>query len=238
MENIDLNLLPKHIAIIMDGNGRWAKKRGLPRHFGHKEGSLRVLDIVKACYRLNIKNLSLYAFSTENWKRPQSEIEHLMRLLSNFIEKYINEMHENDIKLCILGDVSKFSKKLRNTILDAVELTKENKKMTVNIALNYGGQDEILKATVEIAKLVKNNIIDIEDINKNIFESVLYTAGQPDIDLLIRPSGELRVSNFMLYQMAYSEFWFSDVLWPDFTEEILHQSILDYQRRNRRFGGI
>lgn len=238
MYNIDYNKLPKHIGIILDGNGRWAKKRGLPRHFGHKEGSLRVLDIVKECHRLGVSNLSLYAFSTENWKRPKSEIEHLMKLLSSFIQKYINEMNENGIKLCVLGDISSFDPELKKTIENAILITENNTKMTVNIALNYGGQDEILMATKEISKLLLEKKINIDDIDKELFESFLYTSGQPPLDLLIRPSGELRVSNFMLYQMAYAEFIFLDILWPDFREEDLRNSIIEFQNRNRRFGGL
>ena len=235
---LEMDKLPRHIGIIMDGNGRWAKKRNLPRFFGHREGALRVLDIIEECYNLKISNLTLYAFSTENWKRPKTEVDHLMKLLAGFIEKNILEMHKNEIRLCVIGDVSAFSDTLRNIIEKALKLTENNSKMIVNVALNYGGQDEIVRAAKNIASLVKEDKIKVEDITKELFEKNLYTSEQPPLDLLIRPSGELRVSNFMLYQLAYAEFWFSDILWPDFKEDELHRALLDYQKRNRRFGGI
>lgn len=230
--------LPKHIGIIMDGNGRWATNRNLPRFMGHKEGSLRVLDIVKKCYELKIPYLTLFAFSTENWTRPESEVKNLFLLLRGFIEKYIDEMNENEIRLNVIGDISPLKEDLRKSIENSLELTKNNKKMVVNIALNYGGQDEIIMATKKIAEEVKKGNLLPEEISKETFESYLYTAHQPPMDLMIRPSGELRVSNFTLYQMAYSEFWFSDVLWPDFTPEVLEKALVDYMSRNRRFGGI
>lgn len=230
--------MPKHIGIIMDGNGRWATKRGLPRTYGHKEGIKRVLDIVREAYRLEIPFLSLYAFSTENWKRPKKEIDNLMILLQRFLVKYIEELEENGVKLNIMGDISALDGKTRELVELALERTSKGTKMVLNIGLNYGGQDEILKAVADIAHCVKEGQIDPNSIDKFLFESFLYTKSQPPLDLLIRPSGELRVSNFMLYQMAYSEFWFSNVLWPDFDEVVFNEAIEDYRTRDRRFGGL
>ena len=230
--------MPKHIGIIMDGNGRWATKRGLPRTYGHKEGVKRVLDIVREAYRLEIPFLSLYAFSTENWKRPKKEIDNLMILLQRFLVKSIEELEENGVKLNIMGDISALDGKTRELVELALERTSKGTKMVLNIGLNYGGQDEILKAVADIAHCVKEGQIDPNSIDKSLFESFLYTKCQPPLDLLIRPSGELRVSNFMLYQMAYSEFWFSNVLWPDFDEAVFNEAIEDYRSRDRRFGGL
>ncbi len=235
---IDMNNLPKHIAIIMDGNGRWAKSRFLPRNFGHQEGMERVIDVVENCSTLGIKYLTLYAFSTENWKRPTEEVAGLMNILVLYIRRELNKLHNNNIKLNILGDISKLPEKPRLEVERAIDKTKNNTKMVLNIALNYGGRDEIIYGINELLKEVKMGKIDIDSITTEDFSNYLYTRGQPDPDLLIRPSGELRISNFMLYQMAYSEFWFSDVLWPDFNEKNLYTAIMEYQKRNRRFGGI
>lgn len=230
--------MPEHVGIIMDGNGRWAKMRGLPRTSGHKEGVKRVLDIVREAYRLEIPYLSLYAFSTENWKRPRKEIDNLMILLQSFLVKYIDELVENRVRLNIMGDISALDGKTRDLVEMALERTSNGDKMTLNIGLNYGGQDEIVRAARRIASLVQGGELDLESIDKTMFQSLLYTKDQPPLDLLIRPSGELRVSNFMLYQLAYSEFWFSNVLWPDFDEEVFNAAIEDYRTRDRRFGGL
>lgn len=187
---------------------------------------------------MNIPYVSLYAFSTENWKRPKQEISNLMFLLQTFIDQYLNELHENGVKLNIMGELDPFSDKIKAKIENAVDRTKNNTKLHLNIGLNYGGQDEIIRATRMIAEEVQAGRLRPEEIDRHIFEKHLYTCGQPPLDLLIRPSGELRVSNFMLYQLAYAEFWFSDVLWPDFTPDILEKAISDYQRRDRRFGGV
>ncbi|NLX61741.1 MAG: isoprenyl transferase [Tissierellia bacterium] len=235
---IDTNRIPKHIGIIMDGNGRWAKKRGLPRTAGHKEGVKRVTEIVEAAYNLNVKYLSLYAFSTENWKRPKSEIEALMKLLIQYINKEIERIHKNNIKVQTMGDLSKLPSAVIKEINRAVELTKNNTEMVLNIGLNYGGRDEIIRAVKNILDDFKLGKITKEDINEESFTGYLYTKNMPDLDLLIRPSGELRLSNFMLYQVAYTEFWFSDIFWPDFKEQHLYQAIIDYQKRDRRFGGV
>lgn len=235
---IDLYNLPKHIAIIMDGNGRWAKAKHLPRNFGHQEGMERVIDVVENCSALGIEYLTLYAFSTENWKRPSDEIAGLMNILVIYIRRELNKLHNNNIKLNILGDISKLPEKPRLEVEKAVEKTKNNTKMVLNIALNYGGRDEIIYGIKELLKDYKMGKMNIESITTESFSEYLYTKDQPDPDLLIRPSGELRISNFMLYQMAYSEFWFSNVLWPDFKEKNLYTAVLEYQKRNRRFGGI
>lgn len=230
--------MPKHLGIIMDGNGRWAKARNMPRTYGHKEGVKRVLDVVRACYKLNIPYLSLYAFSTENWKRPEQEVSNLMFLLRTFINEYIDELDENGVKLNIMGDLSALGEKTRKMVLGAVKRTESNGDLILNIGLNYGGQDEILRAAKALAQKAVDGDIFVDAIDKEAFEEELYTKNQPLLDLLIRPSGELRVSNFMLWQMAYAEFWFSDILWPDFTEDTLRAAIDDYQTRDRRFGGV
>lgn len=235
---INLDKLPKHVAIIMDGNGRWAKKRFLPRTAGHKEGMERVKEIVEAASNLGIKYLTLYAFSTENWKRPKEEVDTLMKLLVQYLKSELDRLHKNNIKINILGDITKLPKLAREEVIKAVDTTKNNDKMVLNIALNYGGRDEIVFAVQNILNDIKLGTLDINDLDSNVFSKYLYTDDQPDPDLLIRPSGELRVSNFMLYQIAYSEFWFSDICWPDFREECFYKAIVDYQKRNRRYGGI
>lgn len=235
---LDLDNIPNHIAIIMDGNGRWAKKRFMPRTAGHKEGMQRVIDNVEYCADLGIEYLSLYAFSTENWKRPEEEVNGLMKLLVTYINQELDKIHRNNIKIQTMGDISKLPKFARIEVEKAVEKTKNNDKMVLNIGLNYGGQAEIVRATKEIVKDVESGILNIDELDENLYKRYLYTSELPDVDLLIRPSGELRLSNFMLYQIAYSEFWFSDIYWPDFKEGQLYRAILDYQKRNRRFGGI
>ena len=237
-DQIDMNRIPKHIAIIMDGNGRWAKKRFLPRTAGHKEGVNRVTEIVEAAYNLNIECLSLYAFSTENWKRPKEEIEALMDLLILYIRRELDKINRNNIRIQTMGDISKLPEKVVVEVKRAIEKTKNNTGMVLNIGLNYGGRDEIIRAVKNILSDVKKGKLKEEDINADVFNNYLYTSGLPDPDLLIRPSGELRLSNFMLYQVAYTEFWFADIYWPDFTAEYLYKAIIDYQKRDRRFGGI
>ena len=238
LEKIDMENLPKHIAIIMDGNGRWAKKKLLPRNFGHQEGMERVIEIVEASRLIGIESLTLYAFSTENWKRPKEEVGGLMKLLLIYIRRELNKLLQNGVKLNILGDISKLPQEVRDEINSGIEKTRNNKDMILNIALNYGGRDEIIRGVKDILQDVNMGKLEINEIDSKIFSNYLYTKGQPDPDLIIRPSGELRLSNFLLYQAAYSEFWFSDVLWPDFKKENLYKAIFDYQRRNRRFGGV
>ncbi|WP_427338685.1 isoprenyl transferase [Caloranaerobacter sp. DY30410] len=235
---IDKNKLPRHIAIIMDGNGRWAKKRFLPRTAGHKEGVERVKEIVKACGNLGIEYLTLYAFSTENWARPKDEVDTLMKLLVEYLRKELDTLHKNNVRIKVLGNIDELPDLPKKEIIKAIEKTKNNKKLILNIALNYGARDEIIEAVRNIILDVKHNKIDIEEINKENFKKYLYTSNQPDPDLLIRTSGEQRVSNFLLYQIAYSEFYFTNTLWPDFKEEHLYRAILEYQNRERRFGKI
>lgn len=235
---IDFDNIPNHVAIIMDGNGRWAKKRFLPRTAGHQEGMKRVVEIVEAALNLNIKYLSLYAFSTENWKRPKEEIDGLMKILVYYIRNELEKIHKNNVKIQTMGDISMLPKIPREEVLRAIEKTKGNTKMVLNIGLNYGGRDEIIRGVKNILEDVKLGRIKEEDIDTEVFSNYMYTKNIPDPDLLIRPSGELRLSNFMLYQIAYTEFWFSDIYWPDFKEEYFYKAIIDYQKRNRRFGGI
>lgn len=237
-EKIDKSKLPNHVAIIMDGNGRWAKKRLLPRTAGHKEGMERVKEIVEVAADIGIKYLSLYAFSTENWKRPEKEIKGLMNLLVQYLRSELNTLHKNNIKVQALGDISKLPSQPRMEVEKAIKKTKNNNKMILNIALNYGGRDEIIEATKKILKDIEMGKMDIEELNVNTFKEYLYTKNQPDPDLLIRPSGELRISNFLLYQIAYTEFCFYDIYWPDFREEHFYKAIIDYQKRDRRYGGI
>ncbi|MDO5724741.1 MAG: isoprenyl transferase [Tissierellia bacterium] len=234
-EQIDMNRLPNHIAIIMDGNGRWAKRRKLPRSFGHNEGAKRVTEIIRCASNLGIKSLSLFAFSTENWKRPTKEIDALMNILVRFINDQIDELNKNNVKLILLGDESKFEDKVRERLEYAINLTKDNTNMILNIALNYGSQQEILRACNNILK--DKDKFDTE-IDMNTFKKYLYTESQSDIDLLIRPSGELRLSNFLLFQSAYAELYFSDILWPDFNCDQLYKAIVEFQSRDRRFGGL
>lgn len=233
-----MNRIPKHIAIIMDGNGRWAKKRFLPRTAGHREGVERVSEIVEAASDLNVQCLSLYAFSTENWKRPKEEIDALMNLLILYINRELDRIHKNNIKMRVMGDISKLPKNVAEKVQMAIEKTKDNTGMVLNIGLNYGGRDEIVRAVKNILADVKRGKLKEEDINSDMFSKYLYTSELPDPDLLIRPSGELRLSNFMLYQVAYTEFWFSEIYWPDFKPKNLYEAIIDYQKRDRRFGGI
>ncbi len=235
---VDYSKIPKHIAIIMDGNGRWAEKRLLPRNFGHQQGMEKVIEVVEAASTFGVKYLSLYAFSTENWKRPVEEIQGLMKILVQYIRRELKKLYKNNIRIQILGDIERLPEFARNEVIRAIKKTSSNTGMVLNIGLNYGGRDEIIRAI----KLLYNDVIkenlDIDNIDEELFSKYLYTGNQPDPDLLIRPSGELRLSNFMLYQMAYTEFYFSDILWPDFTERDLLLSIIDFQNRNRRYGGI
>lgn len=235
---IDSAYLPKHIAIIMDGNGRWAEKRGMQRNFGHREGMERVIEIVESAKEIGIQHLTLYAFSTENWKRPQGEINGLMKILVFFIRRELNKLVKNNVKVNILGDIGKIPETPRNEVKRAMESTKNNDGMILNIALNYGGRDEIVYGIKALLKDYEMGKIDIDDIDDSMFSNYLYTSKQPDPDLVIRSSRDLRISNFMLYQIAYSELYFTDTLWPDFHKEELHKAIIDFQNRNRRYGGV
>lgn len=235
---LDMNNIPNHIAIIMDGNGRWAKERNLPRSMGHKAGVETIRAILKESTRLGVKNLTLYAFSTENWGRPKEEVGALMKLLVNYLNKELKECHKNGVKMNVLGDVSKLPKECQDALNVAMETTKNNTKINLNFALNYGGRDEIVRAVKLINHDIKKGILKEEDINEKLIENYLYTKGIPDPDIIIRPSGEQRLSNFLLWQCAYSEFWYSNINWPDFKEKDLRRAIVDYQNRDRRFGKI
>lgn len=237
-DKLDLENIPKHVGIIMDGNGRWAKKRKMPRTFGHREGTQRVIEIVEAAYKINIKSLTLYAFSTENWKRPDEEISKLMDLLAYYIKNQLEKIKKNNIRINVLGDYKAFPDKIVRLIETALQETKSNDKMILNIGLNYGGQSEIVRASKLICEDVIAGKLSLEDIDVESFKDYLYTREQEELDLLIRPSGELRISNFLLYQLAYSEFYFSNILWPDFHEEEFYKAIYDFQKRNRRYGGL
>lgn len=238
LNKIDRERIPKHVAIIMDGNGRWAKKRGLPRAIGHRAGVETIRDIVKASSNIGIKYITLYAFSTENWKRPKDEVNSLMSLLIEFLKKEIKELHESNVVVRAIGDISKLPDKCIEELNRAYELTKNNKGLCLILALNYGSRDEIKQAVINIAGEVKKGTISLNDINEKLIGDNLYTKGIPDPDLLIRPSGEYRLSNYLLWQIAYTELWYSKVYWPDFKPMHLYEAIIDYQNRDRRFGGV
>lgn len=228
--------MPKHIAIIMDGNRRWARENGLEVKQGHKEGAKTLEKIVRYANKIGLKYITVYAFSTENWKRTADEVGALMLLLQNYLDDYSKRADTENIKVKVLGDISALSAGMQKSILKCMERTKDNTGITFNIALNYGGRDEILKAVKKISEDVKQGKIEVSDITEQTVSNSLYTAGQPDPDLLIRTSGELRTSNFLPWQIVYSEFVFVDKNWPDFNEEDLDEAIQIYQKRNRKFG--
>lgn len=235
--NIEANSCPEHIAVIMDGNRRWAKENNLEIKEGHKKGAENLEKIAKYCNNIGIKYLTVYAFSTENWKRSKEEVGALMILLQNYLNDFSKRADTENIKINVLGDISVLSKGMKNSINKAVERTKGNTGLTLNIAFNYGGRAEITSAIKQIAEEIKNNNIKIEDINEELISNYLYTKGQPDPDLLIRTSGELRTSNFLPWQIAYTEFYFDNKYWPEFSEEDLLKAIKNYEVRNRKFGG-
>jgi len=228
--------MPKHLAIIMDGNGRWAKQKGFLRTFGHENGSDVVKKTIKSCSNFEIQYLTLYTFSTENWNRPKYEIDILMKILVKSLRKELKTLHENNVRLNTIGDISQLPPSARKELLEVVEKTKDNTKMVLTLALSYGAREEMTRAIKEISQKVKNNIISIENIDESIINQHLYTHDLPDVDLLIRTSGEQRISNFLLWQIAYAELYFIDVLWPDFTEQHLYEALINYQKRERRFG--
>lgn len=233
---IDKTNLPKHIAVIMDGNGRWAKKQGKLRVFGHQQGVVAVRTIIQACAELRIKYLTLYTFSTENWNRPALEVNSLMLLLSKSLKKELKAMHENNIRLNVIGNLEKFPSEVKKELVSAMEITKNNTGTTVTLALGYGSREELTQAVQKIATSVQKGEISVEEISFQTIENQLYTFGIPDVDLLIRTSGEQRISNFLLWQIAYAEFIFTPVLWPDFNQTHLLEAIAEYQNRERRFG--
>ena len=230
-------ILPKHIAIIMDGNRRWAKQRGLETKLGHKEGAETLKKIAKHANNLGIKYLTVYAFSTENWKRTEEEVGALMALLKMYVDDFLKDSNLENIRINILGDISRLDKGLQKSIENAITRTKNNTGLTLNIAFNYGGRDEITRAIRKIAKKVQDGEIAINDIDEQMVSDNLYTAGQPEPDLLIRPGGEKRISNYLLWQLAYTEFIFLDKYWPDFSERDLDEAIEVFENRNRKFGG-
>ncbi len=234
---IDTTRMPKHIAIIMDGNGRWAKKMGLPRSAGHARGADTFRNIVRICGEMGLEHLSVYAFSTENWKRPKDEVDALMRLLEEYLERAYRELDDR-IRVQIIGERSMLSPALLEKVEALEAYTKDRTGMVLNIALSYGGRQEIVHAARCIAEKVQSGSLSISDISEGILSQYMYTHGQPDPDLIIRPSGEKRLSNFMLWQAAYTEFWYSDVLWPAFSKSHLIEAICAYQQRDRRFGGV
>ena len=231
-------MLPEHIGIIMDGNGRWAQKRGLPRSAGHKQGARTFRGIVRYCRSIGIRYLTVYAFSTENWKRPQSEIDAIMNLLRDYLDELERHSDEEQGVLRFIGDMAPLAEDLRQRITDVQERTAGREGITVNIALNYGGRHEIVHAVQQAVSLARQGTLTPEAVDEALVDSLMYTAGQPPVDLIIRPSGEQRISNFLLWQGAYAEFVFMDVLWPDFTPGDLVRAIAEFQRRSRRFGGI
>ena len=236
LSNIDIDKLPKHIAIIMDGNGRWAKKQGLLRAAGHKRGTRAVREVVEGCAELGVPRLTLYAFSTENWNRPKAEVDTLMKLLVSSLKKEISTLQENDVSLSTIGRIDSLPEKAQRELNEVIEKTKNNKRLKLTLALSYGSREELIKTVKEISDKVKNNLISPAEIDESCINEHLYTRDLPDVDLLIRTSGEQRVSNFLLWQIAYAEFYFTEVLWPDFMKEHLHDAIYNYQKRERRFG--
>ncbi|SMO65238.1 isoprenyl transferase [Solitalea koreensis] len=235
-EKIDTERVPKHIAVIMDGNGRWAKEKGKLRVFGHQNGVKAVRNTLEAAAKIGVEYLTLYAFSTENWKRPSFEVTALMEILVTTINKETKTLMQNDIKLNAFGDLKSLPSRCYKELIEAVDKTKHNKRLTLNLALSYSSRWELVNMAQLLAEKVKNNELKPEDINEQTINSLLCTAGMPDPELLIRTSGEHRISNFLLWQIAYSELYFTDVFWPDFNDEHLYKAIVDYQQRERRFG--
>lgn len=236
LDKIDLEKLPQHIAVIMDGNGRWAKKKGLYRVIGHEKGAKAVREITEACAELTVPYLTLYAFSTENWNRPKKEVETLMKLLVKSLKKEIKTLQKNAIKLNAIGNLNALPEKAQQELQSVIDQTAGNSRMTLTLALSYGSREEITKTIQEISLKVKNNLFSPSEIDEALINRHLYTGNLPDVDLLIRTSGEQRISNFLLWQIAYAELYFTDTLWPDYTKDHLFEAILNYQNRERRFG--
>lgn len=230
--------IPAHIAIILDGNGRWAKAKGMPRNYGHAQGSKNVERICEEAYCMGVKYLTVYAFSTENWNRPKDEVDALMKLLRNYMKTCLKTAAKNDMKVRVIGDKTGLDEDIRNRIAELEEATKDNGGLNFQIALNYGSRDEIVRAVRRVSEDVKEGKVKPEDIDEKMFETYLDTHGIPDPDLMIRTSGELRLSNYLLWQLAYTEFYFTDIPWPDFTKEELSKAIEQYNRRDRRYGGV
>ncbi len=238
IEPLDPNNIPQHIGIIMDGNGRWAKSKGLPRSAGHKAGAETLKKIVKYCDKIGVKCITAYAFSTENWNRPKAEVDALMELLYNYLQQVEEQFGGTNVILRVIGDRSALSDKINGAIDHAEEYTSKNTGLMLNVALNYGGRAEITDAAKALAEKIANGKRTLRDVSEKDMTELMYTRGLPEVDLIIRPSGEYRLSNFLLWQAAYAEFWFSNINWPDFSEKDMYQAILDYQKRNRRFGKV
>ena len=235
-DKIDPKSLPQHIAIIMDGNGRWAKKQGLMRAVGHEKGTKAVREVVEGCSEIGVKNLTLYAFSTENWNRPKLEVDTLMKLLVSSLKKEIKTLQDNNIKLNAIGRLENLPKKAHRELAEVIKKTSNNDRMTLTLALSYGSREELTNMVREISEKVKNNEISSKAIDESVINEHLYTRNLPDVDLLIRTSGEQRISNFLLWQIAYAELYFSELLWPDYRKDDLFEAIYNYQNRERRFG--
>ena len=235
---IDSNVIPKHVAIIMDGNGRWAKRRGMPRSMGHRAGADVLKQIVIAADEIGIRALTVYGFSTENWKRPEQEVSLLMALIKEYLNNNVKYMHEHNVRICFIGYIGALSDELQKIIRDAELLTQNNTGLTLQLAINYGGRDEIVRTIRNITNSVADGTITTDDITEDYVSSQLFTKEFSDVDLLIRPSSDFRISNFLLWQLSYAEFWFTDLHWPDFTKETLLEAVAAYQKRERRFGGL
>jgi undecaprenyl diphosphate synthase len=233
---IDLLKVPRHVAIIMDGNGRWAKGKGMSRVFGHKNAITAVRETIETAAEIGVEVITLYAFSTENWNRPKLEVDTLMNLLINSLKKELNTLLKNNVKLNVIGALENLPKNVQKTLKEVLDTTKNNNKITLTLALSYGGREEIVNTIKNISKKVVNKELLIEEIDENIINNHLYTFNLPDVDLMIRTSGEHRISNFLLWQLAYAELYFTDVLWPNFRKEHFYDAIIDYQNRERRFG--
>jgi undecaprenyl diphosphate synthase len=236
--NLDKNLLPHHVAVIMDGNGRWAKSRGLPRIMGHQKGVDTLKDLLRCCQDWGIPALTVYAFSTENWGRPEEEVNFLMTLFERVLRRELEEMMKENVRIRFIGNLTSLPASLQDEINYSMEKTALNSGINFSVATNYGGRQEIINACQKIADHVKQGLINLDDINDQLFESYLYTQGIPNPDLLIRTSGEMRLSNFLLWQMAYSEIYVTQTLWPDFDRTEFHKALLDFQQRDRRFGKV
>ena len=237
-KEIDRDRIPKHVGVIMDGNGRWARAKGLPRSAGHKYGAVTLENITEYCGNLGIKVVTAYAFSTENWKRPEPEVKSIMELLYDYLVRAEEKFRGTNVRLNIIGERSIFDSRIRTAMASAERVTGKNDGMTLNIAVNYGGRDEIIRAARAAARDVQCGKVKPEEIDEEYLSGKMYTSGQPEVDLIIRPSGELRLSNFLLWQAAYAEFWFSNINWPAFTERDMERAIIEFQDRNRRFGGV
>ena len=236
--DLDAQHLPQHVAIIMDGNGRWASQRGFPRIAGHRQGARVLKDLVRCCKDWGIRTLTAYAFSTENWQRPTAEVNFLMALFEKLLRRELTEMHREGVRISFIGDLSALPKSLQRELQRAMDETRDNQAIHFNVAVNYGSRDEIINAFQHIAMLIQHGELVPQDITESLIEQYLYTAGTPAPDLLIRTSGEMRLSNFLLWQMAYTEMYFTDIFWPDFDRSAFHQALLNYQTRDRRFGKV